>query len=154
MTCLKSEKLHVTFMPGLEAGSFEKPRRYTLTHSDATGDLFLSVGPCFNKKQISNLYTRILRDEVLAELTKESGEPLLNVYCHVSGGLVIGGAKWRYGIFCSELALPLEAIRYGDRAFFEANPQLSQTPVHVHFKSNKKEYNKVEEWGTIADYAK
>lgn len=132
--------------------SLETPRYYTLTHSDITGDLFLSIGSYYDTKQTSKLYTRLMRDEVLAELGEASGQFVLNVHCHVSGDLVIGRAKWRYGIFCSELSLALEAIRYGDKAFFEQNPRLDQTPVLVHFKSTSNRYNKIENWGTITDY--
>jgi Staygreen protein len=152
MTRLIPEKLHVKFLPRMNQDSLETPRYYTLTHSDTTGDLFLSIGPCYDKKQTSKLYTRLMRDEVLAELSKDSNQLVLNVHCHVSGGLVIGRAKWRYSIFCSELSLPLEAIRYGDKAFFEQDAQFDQTPVLVHFKSSDKKYNKIEKWGTIADY--
>jgi hypothetical protein len=152
MTRLIPEKLHVKFLSGMTPYSFETPRYYTLTHSDTTGDLFLSIGPCHDIKQTSKLYTRLMRDEVLAELTKDSNQLVLDVHCHVSGGLVIGHAKWRYGIFYAELSLPLEAIRYGDKAFFEQNPQLDQTPVLVHFNSANKKYNKTEKWGNIADY--
>ena len=95
MTRLNPEKLHVTFLPGMNAGSLETPRYYTLTHSDTTGDLFLSIGPTYHKKQISGLYTRLMRDEVLAEFKNDSEEASLSVYCHVSGGFVFGRAKWR-----------------------------------------------------------
>jgi len=152
MTRLVPEKLHVTFLPGMRPDSLDTPRYYTLTHSDTTGELFLSIGPGYNTKQTSKLYARLMRDEVLAELTKDSNQHVLRVHCHVSGGLVVGRAKWRYSIFCSELSLPLEAIRYGDRAFFEQDPQLDQTPIVVHFKSTNEKYNKIEKWGTIADY--
>jgi hypothetical protein len=100
MTRLIPEKLHVTFLPGTGLDSLETPRYYTLTHSDTTGDLFLSIGSCYTKKQTSKLYTRFMRDEVLVELAKDLSQLVLNVYCHVSGGLVLGRAKWRYGIFC------------------------------------------------------
>lgn len=152
MTRLIPEKLHVKFLLGMNPASLETPRYYTLTHSDTTGDLFLSIGPYYDTKQTSKLYTRLIRDEVLAELTKDSDQLVLNVYCHVSGGLVIGRAKWRYSIFCSELSLPLEAIRYADKSFFEQDPQLDQASVLLHFKSTNKKYNKIEKWGTIADY--
>jgi hypothetical protein len=93
-----------------------------------------------------------MRDEVLAELTRGQGKMMLNVYCHVSGGFVFGGAKWRFSIFRSELPLALEAIRHGDRALFEQNPELDQSPVYVHFKSTDSRFNKVERWGVVADY--
>lgn len=152
MTRLIPEKLRVKFLPRINPDAVETPRYYTLTHSDTTGDLFLSIGPCYDTKATSKLQTRLKRDEVLAELTKDSNQLVLNVHCHVSGGLVLGRAKWRYDIFCSELPLALEAIRYGDKAFFEQNPQFDQTPVLVHFKSTDKKYDKTEKWHTIADY--
>lgn len=39
------------------------PRAYTLTHSDRTGDLFLSIGPKHDEAQVAGLYTRLMRDE-------------------------------------------------------------------------------------------
>ncbi len=63
---LKPEQVHVRFGPGVIPASPIAPRRYTLTHSDATGDLFLTVAPEVDRKQISGWYTRLMRDEVLA----------------------------------------------------------------------------------------
>jgi len=146
------EKLHAKYLHGATPDSPVAPRFYTLTHSDSTGDLFLSIGQCYDKKQISGLYTRFMRDEVLAELRKDSEGLSLNVYCHVSGGFVFGRAKWRYGIFCSELSLALEAIRLGDKAFFDHDPKLDEIPVLVHFKSANKKYDRTEKWGTLKDY--
>ena len=93
-----------------------------------------------------------MRDEVLAELRRESQGYVLNVYCHVSGGFVFGRAKWRYQIFCSELSLALEAIRYGDKVFFDHDPELDKIPVLVNFKSTDERYNKTEKWGLLGDY--
>ena len=152
MARLIPEKLHVKYLGGAAADSPIAPRFYTLTHSDSTGDLFLSIGLCYDRNQISGLYTRLMRDKVLAELKKDSEEVSLNVYCHVSGGFVFGRAKWRYGIFSSELSLALEAIRFGDEALFERDPQLNNIPVLVHFKSKDKRYNKIEKWGSLGDY--
>jgi hypothetical protein len=152
MTRLIPEKLHIKYLHGATPDAPVAPRFYTLTHSDSTGDLFLSIGPCYDKKQISGLYTRLMRDEVLAELKKDSERLSLNVNCHVSGGFVFGRAKWRYNIFCSELSLVLEAIRFGDKAFFDHDRKLDQVPILVHFKSTDKEYNKTEKWGLLGDY--
>jgi hypothetical protein len=92
-----------------------------------------------------------MRDEVLAEFAQEDGL-VLKVYCHVSGGFVLGTANWRYNIFHSELPLALEAIRYGDKTVFEQSPQLDNTLVLIHFKSTDKRFNKIENWGTVSDY--
>jgi hypothetical protein len=152
MERLNPEKLHVTYLTGATPEELILPRRYTLTHSDRTGELFLSIGAEYETKQISKLYTRLMRDEVLAELTDDEDNLIFRVYCHVSGGFVLGTAKWRYNIFQSELPLVLEAIRYGDKTLFEQNPQLDNTPVLMHFKSTDIRFNKVENWGTMADY--
>lgn len=152
MKRLNPEKLHVIYLTGTHPESLRLPRRYTLTHSDRTGDLFLSIGSQYDTKQISKLYTKLMRDEVLAELTNEGDSLVFRVYCHVSGGFVFGTAKWRYKIFKSELPLVLEAIRYGDKTLFKHNPQLDDIPVLIHFKSTDRRFNKVENWGTLADY--
>jgi len=128
------------------------PRRYTLTHSDMTGELFMTIGQDYHKPQISKLYTRLMRDEVLAELIKNGDHLEFRVYCHVSGGLAIGTTKWRNSIFHSELPLALEALRYSDRILFEKNPDLEGATVKIFFHSGHTKYNQVEVWGIIGDY--
>jgi hypothetical protein len=152
MQRLNPKKLHVTYLPGAAPLQLIVPRRYTLTHSDITGQLFLSIGSEYDTKKTSKLYTRLMRDEVLAELIHNIDNFVFRVYCHVSGGFVFGTAKFRYKIFQSELPLVLEAIRYGDRALFEQNPELDRTPINVHFQSNDPKFNKVEHWGVMVDY--
>jgi len=58
----------------------------------------------------------------------------------------------RYKIFRRELPLVLKAICNGDSDFFTANPNLENAPIFVHFKSNNKKYNKIENWGKPKDY--
>lgn len=152
MSRLRAEKLQVRFAGGVEDDGPVAPRRYTLTHSDMTGELYLTVGAEYDRKQVSGWYTRIMRDEVLAEWRYDADGPCLHVYCHVSGGLVVGTAGWRYAIFQRELPLVLEAFRHGDGKFFEANPDLDQAPILVHFRSGRRRYRRVERWGTPADY--
>jgi hypothetical protein len=152
MKRLKPEKLHVITAAGdtVEKGNLH--RRYTLTHSDMTGDLFLVIAREYDRKAIAGLYTRIMRDEVLAELIDSGGSVELRVYCHVSGGIIIGTAKWRNSFFQAELPLVLEAIRYGDRALFEKLSYLDRVPVRVYFQSPNRKYHRVENWGLVADY--
>ena len=153
MQRLNPKKLHVTYLAGATPDELIVPRRYTLTHSDITGNLFLSIGSEYDTKQTSKLYTRLMRDEVLAELSNNEGKLEFRVYCHVSGGVIVGSAGWRYNIFRSELPLVLEAIRYGDRALFEKNPELDHIPIYIHFNSNKRLYNVIEQWATLNAYA-
>lgn len=149
---LNIEKLHTTFTPGTFPDRLALPRRYTLTHSDSTGDLYLTISVEYNKKQCSGLYTRLMRDEVFAEISETGTGYALNVYCHVSGGFVFGNAKFRYDIFQRELPLVLESLRYGDKVLFGNVTEVKNTPVIVYFKSSKSLYNKSENWGIISDY--
>ena len=52
MQRLNPEKLHVTELIGGNPEANSPPRRYTLTHSDRTGDLFLTVARDFDKKRV------------------------------------------------------------------------------------------------------
>jgi hypothetical protein len=149
---LRPGRLHVRFVAPARPEGPLLPRRYTLTHSDATGDLFLTIGPEVDRNQISGWYTRFMRDEVLAEWDETEEGPVLRVYCHVSGGLVVGTAGWWYEIFRHELPLVLEAFRYGDRGLFEAQPELESAPVLVHFRSSRRRYRRVERWGALGEY--
>jgi hypothetical protein len=152
MSRLKPEKLFVKYVFGANAKEPVTPRRYTLTHSDFTGDLYLSVGPEYDRKAVSGLYTRLMRDEVLAEWCEDAKGFSLHVYCHVSGGLVFGRAGWRSSIFKREMPLVLEAIRHGDKQLFSVNPDLDDAAVIIHFQSSKDKFNQVEDWGVLRDY--
>ena len=151
MSQLKPEKLHVTFDNTLNHSETIFPRCYTLTHSDRTGDLFLTVGQAYNEEQISDWYTRLMRDEVMAEW-EDGDPPSLHLHCHVSGGLVLGPARWRARIFRQHLPLVLEALCYGDREFICANPSMHQAPIVVHFHARQKALEGVEEWGSVGDW--
>ena len=153
MKRLNPEKLQVAYLTGATPQKLILSRYYTLTHSDRTGKLFLSIGNQYNTNQISRLYTKLMRDEVLAELADEQDSLAFRVHCHVSGGVVIGMAKWRYDIFHYELPLALEAMRYGDRSLIELNPILDDTKVFVHFHSTNRRFNKVENWDTLVAYS-
>jgi hypothetical protein len=152
MKHLNPGKLKVRYMEGVQTQDPEFPRKYTLTHSDLTGELFLSIGPTFDLKEISGIYTRLMRDEVLASWELDPEGPSLHIHCHVSGGLVVGPAGWRDAIFQRHLPLVLEAFRYGDQAFFERHPARDRAPLLVHFHSTRSRYNRIEDWGTPRDY--
>ena len=94
MDHLNPDKLHVDFIDGANPDGPIIPRTYTLTHSDMTGDLFLTNSQRYNFPQVSGLYTRLMRDEVLAKWDINEGV-FLHIHCHVSGGLVFGLPKWR-----------------------------------------------------------
>jgi len=153
MRDLDPRKLHVTRHAGASAQDLRLPRRYTLTHSDVTGDLILSIGAEYDRRQISGLYTRLMRDEVLAEWKDGGPEPTLHVYVHVSGGLVFGSAGMRSAILHQHMRLVLEAIRCGEAALLAFRPELDQGRVWVHFASKDSRYDQVEDWGQLQSYA-
>lgn len=151
MPSLNPDKLHVRILEPPPSQDLSRVR-YTLTHSDATGDLFLAIGADYDHQALSGLLQRFLRDEVLAEWGLEGQQPVLRVYCHVSGGLVLGGAAWRLSIFRHHMRQVLQAFRYGDRDRFDQTPSLDKAAIIVHFHSPRDKYNLVESWDTIGEY--
>jgi hypothetical protein len=143
--------LHVQFIDGVDETGPISPRFYTLTHSDVTGELFLTIGKVINYPQIAGFYTRLMRDEVLAEW-ELSAPPILRVFCHVSGGIVFGTARMRYNIFRHHMPMVLEAFWYGDRLLLTQHPELAKGRVVIHFIAQQKRYNKDEAWGVLQDY--
>jgi hypothetical protein len=152
MNELNPAKLHVTFKEDVSTRELSLPRRYTLTHSDSTGEMFLSIGSDYDLKQISGFYTRLMRDEVLAEFIVDHQEMSFHVYCHVSGGLALGPAGWRKDIFHHHMRMVLEALRYGECELISTHPELDEVKIWVHFKSTHTKYNKVEDWGLFKSY--
>ena len=152
MSKLNPSKLHIIFLEEAYKRELRLPRRYTLTHSDFTGELFLSIGASYNQKQISDWYTRLMRDEVLAEIREEGDVISLHVYCHVSGGIAFGTAGWRNDILQYHMQMVIETLRYGDQELVSAYPQLDDMKVRVHFVSKHAKYNRVEDWGVFSEY--
>ena len=152
MSDLNPNKLHTKWMRDEDRLNLSFPRCYTLTHSDRTGDLFLTIGPSFDEDQISGWYTRLMRDEVVAKWEELEGSPVLRVHCHVSGGLIIGSARWRYSIFQRHLKQVLQAFRHGDRELFERRSDLDTARVEVYFHSSNPDFDRVENWGSAGEY--
>lgn len=152
MSNFNPEKLNVQFKNSIDKTQLNIPRKYTLTHSDSTGDLFLTIGTEYDYKQISSLYTRFMRDEVLAEWQRNNMTYELHLFLHVSGGFIFGWASLRDRIFRSHLPLVLKTIRYGDKLMFKSLPILNNSPILVHFESKNKKYHKIENYGQMLDF--
>lgn len=151
MSDLNPEKLDVVFKDSVDVYKLAIPRKYTLTHSDSTGDLFLTIGTEFDYDQISSLYTRFMRDEVLAEWKKKNNHFELHLFMHVSGGFCFGWAGLRDRIFRHHLPLVFQVIRHGDKNVFEEMPELKDSEILVHFQSKRKKYDKTENFGKIKE---
>jgi hypothetical protein len=146
---LNPEKLFVEFRPGDTPTEPILCRHYTLTHSDVTADLFLTIALEYAWDK-----TNPMRDEVLAEWRIDSQRYYMYVYVYVDGGEFSPEVTaLRNQIFRRELPLALEAIRYGDRIFFTTHPELDEAPILIQFDSTYPQYNQLENWGTPQDYA-
>jgi hypothetical protein len=151
MADLNPEKLHVVYQDSVDADKLVLPRKYTLTHSDSTGDLFLTISSKYDLEQTSKRYTRFMRDEVLAEWEKKNDHYELHFYLHVSGGFCFGWAGLRDRIFRYHLPLVFQAIRYGDKELIDSLPVIQNSSIFVHFQSKNKKYNKIENFGIVRD---
>ena len=111
----------------------DRTRRYTLTHNDLTQHLTLSVATDFNPDgQADVWYTRLLRDEVLAEWCDDG----LHVHCNVTvaGHWWIAWAKQlRSLVFRQKLPLVLDTLRFAEQDLLNTAPSLANAPVFVHF---------------------
>lgn len=148
MSRLKPEKLSVEFRKGVTNTEPIIPRCYTLTHSDVTADLFLTIGLIYAYDKVNEM-----RDEVLGEWIKAQSGYFFYVYLYVDNGEYSPQVTaTRNYIFRRELPLALEAIRYGDKDFFTAHPELNYAPIMVYFSSTDSQYNKIENWGSFLAY--
>lgn len=149
MSKFKPEQLKVTFIPPATAFVPVDSRKYTLTHSDITGELFLSIGNVYDYQAINYK----MRDEVLADWSTINGEYLLYGKVYVSNGEYdLNMSRIRYMIFKKELELALTAMIYGDRNFFTYYPWLLDTPIYVQFISIYPEFNQLTYYGTPRKY--
>ncbi|WP_238881627.1 staygreen family protein [Clostridium sp. YIM B02551] len=144
MRNLNTKKLSVDFRLGTTPIGPIIPRRYTLTHSDITAELFLTI----SRDYAYDKFTK-MRDEVLGEWLNADEIYLFHISLMIDGEF---GTNTRNTVFRRELPLALEAIRYGDRKLFALNPILDICPIIVSFNSVDPNYNSVEHWGTFSDY--
>jgi hypothetical protein len=149
MSLFNPSKLSVTLMPPITPSRPIEGRRYTLTHSDQTGQLFLTIGPNYETTMIDNK----LRDEVIAEWLPFNGEYKLFGRVHISSGEYDEKyAKVRFMIFQKELSLAIKAIVYGDQTFYCYFPWLLDAPIYIQFDSIYPAYHQVMYYGTPRQY--
>jgi len=144
---LNPEKLSVSIRPGITPMNPIIPRHYTLTHSDTTAELFLTIGRTYAYDEIG-----AMRDEVRAKWVFTDNQYKLYVYVYVGGPFGKDMAAIRYQIFVKELPLALEALHYGDRLFFNNHAPLNFAPIWVHFESIYPEFKHTEFWGMPEQY--
>lgn len=136
------------FSDGVTTTEPVTPRLYTLTHSDLTGELFLTIGMHYAWDKINPM-----RDEVLAEWKLIRNSLYYCVYVYIDQGQNdLSLSTKRNEIFRRELPLALTAIRYGDRLLFNKHPTLDYAPIMINFLSVYSQFARQENWGTFNRY--
>ncbi|WP_442600253.1 staygreen family protein [Neobacillus sp. D3-1R] len=149
MSLFIPSKLSVSYLPPATPFRPLDNRKYTLTHSDTTGELFLTIGCQYDKNKINMK----LRDEVLAEWLPQTGEFQLWGNVYISGGEFDESyAKVRFMIFQKELELAIKAIVYGDQSFYSCYPWLLDSPIYIRFDSVYPQFQQVLYYGTPRQY--
>ncbi|CAM3388152.1 staygreen family protein [Brevibacillus invocatus] len=151
MTPFNPQKLSVKLIPPATSAQPVEHRTYTLTHSDTTGDLFLSIGYTYDDSSINWK----MRDEVIAEWRIDvHGRFVLLGKAYVDGGEFTSEvAQRRFGIFQKEMGLALQAIVYGDLPFYAHYPTLLDAPIMLKFTSTYPAFNQIGYYGTPRQYA-
>ncbi len=124
-----------------------KDRKYTITHSDETGDLFVTIGLKYAEDQITPI-----RDEVKLNWRIYNKKLFLYGEVLVDGAHLKGNEIIRNAIFIKEMPTALQAARYADQALFEKYPQLDHIPIYIQFYSKRPEFNKLRYFGTMKRY--
>ena len=146
MKKINPKKVFTEFRDGVNKIDPIEGRKYTVTHSDKTGDLFVTIGLRYAEDKIDKL-----RDEVLLTWTHIDGNIKLIGEVLIDND-VIKNSEIRNMIFKKEMPLALQAIRYADRELFQLNKNLDDIPIEIQFISQNEKYNKIIEFGTMKEY--
>ena len=150
MSNFDPQKLKVKLIPPANSVQPIEGRKYTLTHSDMTAELFLDIGYVYNYEAIN----RQMRDEVLAEWKKdEQGRFMLAGTAYVDGGEfgeIVSGI--RFNVFKKEMDTALKGIVYGDLAFYTNYPVLLDAPIFIYYDSTYPQYHQTLYYGTPRQY--
>ncbi|GAA0338268.1 staygreen family protein [Bacillus carboniphilus] len=127
-------------------------RKYTLTHSDETGQFFLEIGHDYSQNSIN----RKIRDEILVEWQKDWKDRLsLLGKAYVDGGEFSEEmAAYRFDIFKKEMDTSLKAIIYGDLPFYRNYSILLDAPIIITFHSAYPQFRQTVPYGTPREYLK
>ena len=135
MSNFNPEKLSVTFIPPATTATPLEGRKYTLTHSDLTGQLFLSIGYVYDVDAID----KKMRDEVIAQWQINSQVDQLT-------------SARRFNIFQREMDTALKGMVYGDREFYSTYPIFLDAPIYIYYDSIYPQFSGVFYYGTPRQY--
>ncbi len=147
MRKLESTKVFAQYRDIVSPYEPVQKRKYTITHSDETGELFVFIALKYAEDQVTGMH-----DEVRISWDKGRHGAVLVGYVIIDGEGVVGNADIRNTIFLKEMPTALQALRQADRFLFEKYPFLDNTPVYIHFISQSSIFNKTYQFGVIGDY--
>ena len=147
MKILNPKKVFVQYRDDIRPYEPVMKRKYTITHSDITAELFVFIAENYADDQITKM-----RDEVRVAW-EESREGLVLIGSVIVDGIEIKGISFvRNKIFYKEMPTALQALRQADRFLFMNNPDLEETPVYIHFISNNPQFDNIYNFGKIGHY--
>ncbi len=144
---LNPQKVFVQYRDIMKPHAPVMNRKYTITHSDITAELFVFVAKNFAEDKITSM-----RDEVRVAWEQNSKGLVLIGSVIVDGIGVIGNAYTRNNIFYNEMPTALQALRQADRFLFDKERNLDNTSVFIHFISSSPIYDKTYDFGVIGAY--
>lgn len=144
---LNPQKVFVQYRDIMKPNGPAMGRKYTITHSDTTSELFVFVAENYAEDQITKM-----RDEVRVAWEQNNEGLALIGSVIVDGNGIIGNAYIRNNIFYNEMPTALQALRQADRFLFDTQPNLDSTPVFIHFISSHPAYDKTYNFGLIGIY--
>lgn len=150
MSNFNPEKLSVTYIPPATTATPLVGRKYTLTHSDLTAQLFLSIGFVYDFQAIDQK----MRDEVIAQWhVNLQGGYVLAGRAYISGGEFdqLISAR-RFDVFQKEMATALRGMVYGDRDFYSLYPIFLDAPIYIYYDSIYPQFGGTFYYGTPRKY--
>lgn len=141
------DKLETTFVEPMTPFGPIEDRKYTLTHSDDTGMMFLDIANYYNYDAVD----KELRDELLGSWKIHDDSYNLFFYAYV-GDTDFVNAAIKYAAFKYHMKLALTAIVYGDKDLFAKYPELIDSPIYIKFDSSIPMFDGYESYGYVRDY--
>lgn len=147
MRNLNPQKVFVQYRDEMKPYEPVMNRKYTITHSDRTAELFVFVANNYAKDQITSM-----QDEVRVAWVHYQNQLILFGSVMVDDEYSEGNTYIRNNIFYREMPTALQALRQADRFLFENVPDSDNTPVLIHFISSNPSYNRIYDFGAIGTY--
>ncbi len=149
MRKLNPQKVFVQYRDEMKPYEPVTGRKYTITHSDITAELFVFVARNYAEDQVTSMH-----DEVRVAWELYKGKLILFGSVTVDDKSSEGNTYIRNKIFYTEMPTALQALRQADRFLFDNAPDLDSTPVMIHFISSNPIYNRIYDFGVIGNYNK